>query len=190
VIHPGWGPFLFDTSAESWFARVREPVAINWWREYLKRNPVHISSITIFERMRGYAMLWHRADHERRAMVESARVAYLAAGRKVWPVDAAVSTVAGEIAALIPEPPTPPKRSHRASESRAERLARWRFDGIIAATALVTGMTLLHNNAADFEVIRSGIETNPERFPQLGPLNLIRCGRLASNFENVSRPFW
>ena len=55
-----------------------------------------------------------------------------------------------------------------------ERLARWRFDGIIAATALVTSMTLIHNNASDFEVIRSGIEKDPERFPQLGPLNLIR----------------
>ena len=46
---------------------------------------------------------------------------------------------------------------------------------MIAATALVTGMTLIHNNAYDFEAIRSGIETNPERFSCLGPLNLIRC---------------
>jgi hypothetical protein len=36
-------------------------------------------------------------------------------------------------------------------------------------------MTLIHNNAGDFEAIRSGIEKDPKRFPRLGPLNLIRC---------------
>ena len=60
-----------------------------------------------------------------------------------------------------------------------ERLARWRFDGLIAATALVAGMPLVHNNAADFEAIRSGIECAPERFPRLGPLELLRCTSLA-----------
>ena len=120
-------------------------------------------------------MLWRRADQARRLTIEAARVAYLDAERRVWPVDTATSAIAGEIAALIPEPPTPPKRSHRLVEWRAERLTRWRFDGMIAATALVTGMTLIHNNATDFEAIRSGIENNPERFPQVGPLNLIRC---------------
>jgi hypothetical protein len=57
-------------------------------------------------------------------------------------------------------------------------LVRWRFDALIAATALVAGMRLVHNNPADFESIRSAIECDPERFPNLGPLNLIRCGSL------------
>lgn len=175
MIDPGWGPFLFDTSAESWFARISEPGASDWWAKYLRRHPVHVSSITVLERVRGYAMLWRAADQGRRLVVEAARVAYLDAARHVWPVDTATAAVAGEIAALIPDPPTPPKRSHRLAESRTERLARWRFDGIIAATALVTGMTLIHNNAGDFEAIRSSIEKDPKRFPQLGPLNLIRC---------------
>lgn len=176
MINPGWGPFLFDTSAESWFARATEPGAAGWWREYLRRNPVHVSSITVFERMRGYALLWRAADQRRRSALEAARVAYLEAERHVWFVDSAIAVVAGEIAALIPDPPTPPRRSHRLAESRTERLARWRFDGMIAATALVTGITLIHNNASDFEAIRSSIETNPERFSHVGPLNLIRCG--------------
>jgi predicted nucleic acid-binding protein len=64
------------------------------------------------------------------------------------------------------------------AESRQERLVRWRFDGMIAATALVTRMTLIHNNAADFESIRGAIERSPERFPELGPLELIRCDSL------------
>ena len=46
---------------------------------------------------------------------------------------------------------------------------------MVAVTALVTGMTLIHNNASDFETIRSGIEKDPKRFRQLAPLNLIRC---------------
>lgn len=83
--------------------------------------------------------------------------------------------IAAEIMALLPVPPTSPKRAHRLLESRAERLARWRFDTIIAATALLTGMILLHNNAADLEAIRSAIEISPDRFQGLGPLHLTRC---------------
>jgi hypothetical protein len=43
---------------------------------------------------------------------------------------------------------------------------------------LVARMPLVHNNAADFESIRSAIERSPERFPNLGPLELIRCALL------------
>jgi hypothetical protein len=50
---------------------------------------------------------------------------------------------------------------------------------MIAATALVARMPLIHNNAADFEAVRSAIERSPERFPGLGPLGLIRCASLA-----------
>jgi hypothetical protein len=49
---------------------------------------------------------------------------------------------------------------------------------MIAATALIAGMTLVHNNAGDFESIRGAIETSPGRFPKLGPLELIRCESL------------
>ena len=50
---------------------------------------------------------------------------------------------------------------------------------MIAATALVAGMKLIHNNPADFESIRSAIENSPRRFPKLGPLELVRCDSLA-----------
>jgi hypothetical protein len=83
--------------------------------------------------------------------------------------------VAGELMALVPDPPTSPKRTHRAAESKSERLARWRFDVIVAATAMVNGLTLVHNNPADFETIRGSVETHPERFPNTGPLHLVRC---------------
>jgi hypothetical protein len=61
-------------------------------------------------------------------------------------------------------------------ESRQDRLVRWRFDALIAATALAADMLLVHNNAADFEAIRGAIERSPGRFPGLGPLKLMRCG--------------
>jgi predicted nucleic acid-binding protein len=179
VIDPASGPFLFDTSAESWLARTRQAEVLNWMRAYLVRHQVHISAVTVLERVRGYSLLWRRAGEERRERIEAARIAYLSALGPVRLVDGAVAVVAGEIMALLPDPPTPPRRSHRFTESRQERLSRWRFDGIVAATALVARMPIIHNNAGDFEPIRSAIERSPERFPSLGPLELIRCTSLS-----------
>jgi hypothetical protein len=87
---------------------------------------------------------------------------------------------AAELAAMLPQPPSPLKRSHRIAESRQERLFRWRCDILIAATALVANMPLVHHNPQDFETIRMAIETSPERFPALGPLNLVSVLRLAA----------
>lgn len=179
MIDPATGPFLFDTSAESWLARTRNPELLSWVKTYLSRYPLHVSAVTVIERIRGYSLLWRRAHEERRESIESARIAYLSALGPVWPLDAAVAVVAGEIMSLLPDPPTPPRRSHHWAESRQERLARWRFVGMIAATALVARMPLIHNNAADFERVRSAIEQSPQRFPGLGPLQLIRCASLA-----------
>ena len=175
MIDPASGPFLFDASAESWLARSREPVVHNWMARYLQHHEVHVSVVTIAERIRGYALLWLRATEERRGAIETARVAYLKQLRRVQVLDAATAVVAGELMALLPHPPTPPRRAHQLVESRQERLARWRFDVLIAATALVTGLRLIHNNAADFEAIRGAVERSPERFPGLGPLELVRC---------------
>ena len=181
MIDPAAGPFLFDTSAEGWLARKDNRDAATWLRRYLRLHAIAVSAITVTERVRGYSILWRRSVPEVRTRIEAARVAYLnqLGLVRVLPVDSAVAVVAGEIIALVAEPPTPPRRSHRLAESRQDRLVRWRFDGLIAATALVAGMPLIHNNAAYFEAIRSAIERTPERFPDLGPLELIRCSLLA-----------
>jgi len=146
------GPFLFDTSAESWLARSHDAEERSWFRDYLSIHRVHVSAVTVVERIRGYALLSRRAQQNRREAIEAARVAYLSELGRVWPLDGAVGIVAGEVMALLPNPPTPPRRAHLLAESRQERLVRWRFDGMIAATALVTRMTLIHNNAADFRI--------------------------------------
>ena len=57
--------------------------------------------------------------------------------------------------------------------SELERLRRWRFDILIAATALVAGLPLVHHNPEDFESLRRVVERWPDRFPGVGPLNLI-----------------
>lgn len=178
MINPAIGPFLFDTSAESWLARAHDSTVRGWFRDYLSRHQVHVSAVTVIERIRGYALLSRRAHENRRERIEAARIAYLGALGRVWPVDGAVAIVAAEIMALLPHPPTPPRRAHQLAESRQERLVRWRFDGMIAATALVAQMALIHNNAEDFESIRSAIERSPDRFPSLGPLELVRCASL------------
>lgn len=185
MIYPTSGPFLFDTSAESWFARVTHPGALAWMRDYLSMHTIHLSAVTVLERVRGYSLLWRRARAERREHIEAARIAYLSALGTVWPLDAATAIVAGEIIGLVPAPPTPPRQSHNFAESRQDRLARWRFDAMIAATALITNMPLVHNNAADFETIRSAIEVSPKRFPAVGSLQLIRCGSLTSIRGNL-----
>ena len=179
MIDPAAGPFLFDTSAEGWLARNASPDVVRWLYAYLGLHQFSVSAVTVTERIRGYSMLWRRSGAGARGRIEVARVAYLSQLGNVLPVDSAVAVVAGEIVALIPQAPTAPRRSHRLAESRQERLARWRFDGFIAATALVAGIPLVHDNASDFEAIRSAIERSPERFPGLGPLELIRCSLLA-----------
>lgn len=173
-------PYLFDTSAESWIARSSDPDVLLWLRRYLSHHQLHVSAITVLERIRGYALLWRRANKQRRAAIETARMAYLNHIGRVWPVDGTIAVVAAEIMALVPEPPTPPRRSHQSAETRQDRLVRWRFDQIVAATALVAQLSLVHNNANDFEHIRGAIERAPERFPRLGPLQLIRCASLVA----------
>jgi predicted nucleic acid-binding protein len=173
-------PYLFDTSAQSWLERSSDPAVRQWFAGYMQRHPVHVSAITVMERMRGFALvLLKQSTSQQRADVELVRQHYLDTLGEVRAVDAAVAFRAAELSALLPQPPSSLKRSHRMAESRQERLFRWRCDILIAATALVARMPLVHHNPQDFETIRMAIETSPERFPTLGPLNLVSVLRLA-----------
>jgi len=140
---------------------------------------MHVSAVTVMERIRGYAMILDEVGPHERSRVVMNRKAYLDSLGPVRPVDLMVGLVAGELVALLPRPATTTKRSHRIVETRQDRIFRWRCDILIAATALTNVLPLVHNNAQDFETIRMAIETHPERFPTLGPLNLINVTRLA-----------
>lgn len=165
VLNPAAGPFLFDTSAESWFARQIDAPAQDGWMRYLESHPVPLSAVTVFERVRGYALLARDASASKRPAVERARRDYLADLGFVCPVEQGVASIAAETSALLRQPPTPPKRAHPFVESRQERLARWRADTMIAATALAKDMLLIHHYAGGFETIRGSIEHDPFRFP-------------------------
>jgi predicted nucleic acid-binding protein len=137
----------------------------------------------VVERMRGYWTLLRSMIPGKERAIEQAMHEYLQHLRRQCEVlnfDVECALVSGALMALYPNPPSPPRRSHRMAESRQDRLSRWRFDIMIAATALVNGLPLIHNNPQDFEPLRGLIERMPERFPGVGPLNLISVKRLAA----------
>ncbi len=184
MIDPASGPFLFDTSADSYLERSPQPAEREWFHTYCSLFPVCVSALTVVERVRGYAVLLERRGSLRRVVIEGARSAYLYAVEteaiRVLPLAAPGALIAAELMAACPTPPSPARRRHRMLESRQDRLSRWRFDILIAATALVEDLALLHNNPADFEFLRGTIERMPERFPGIGPLDLISVKRLAA----------
>ncbi len=178
MIDIGLGPFVFDTSAESWLLRSESPAVRDWVDRYRTRHPIYVSSATVLERVRGYNVLWLRSDPEKRARIDAARLAYLDSLTSVLPVDSAVAVIAAEIITRVFDPPSPPRKSHLLSESRQDRLVRWRFDAMIAATALVASMPLVHNNARDFEAIRDALAEAIAGRPQLGLFRLVDCRSL------------
>lgn len=181
MLNPALGPFLFDTSAESWLERSTDPDVGHWVNIYAQYHSKHVSAITVMERLRGFAVSMRRETPGLQDNLALRRQDYLDSLGVVRPVDVAVALYAAELSASLPQPPTAPKRAHGVLEVRQERLVRWRCDILIAATALVAGMPLVHHNPRDFETIRMAIETSPERFPTLGPLNLISVLRLAGS---------
>jgi predicted nucleic acid-binding protein len=177
------GPALFDTSAESYFARSADETATRWLASYARQFRMFVSTLTVLERMRGYWMLLRRTSPSNESSVKEAMEEYLLhllSECELIDFDVKSALLSAELMALYPVPAAPLRRSHRTTESRQERLSRWRFDIMIAATALVYDMPLIHNNPQDFEPLRGIIEMMPERFPGVGPLNLVSVKRLAA----------
>jgi predicted nucleic acid-binding protein len=143
---------------------------------------VHVSVVTVLERMRGYLMAETRAEVSRRGLLRRFTEAYVISltVTKVLPFALEEALIAAQLMAVLPDAPSPARRTHRLVESHQQRLARWRFDVMIAATALAHKLPLIHNNPQDFEPLRAVIERAPERFPGAGPLNLILVKRLAA----------
>ncbi len=170
------GPFLFDTSAESWLSR--EPAGRQWLLQYARRHLVFVSAVTIMERVTGFGIAMAQASPERAEWIRLMRDSYDQNPARVLPVHHGVAWAAAELICLVPSPPSPSVSAHRRTESKASRIARWRFDVLIAATSLVQGFPLVHNNPRDFEQLAETIATNAERFPGLGPMTVLRCTKL------------
>jgi len=184
MIDPASGPFLFDTSAESYLSQSQSPAEVEWLMGYVTLFPVFVAVVTVMERARGYFLARSRCAPARRMEIESKMLAHIqslnVSPSRVLNLTTAIGLLSAQMMTMMPAPPTPPVHSHRLIESRQDRLSRWRFDIMIAATALVHNLPLIHNNPRDFESLRALIETVPERFPGVGPLNLISVKRLAS----------
>jgi predicted nucleic acid-binding protein len=178
---PASGPFLFDTSAESYLGRPPSDAEARWLANYT--FPMYVAVPSVMERARGYYIAIESAAADRRAEIQHNMLQYihtLNAGTRVLNLTVSIALLAAQLMSLSPHPPSPPRHSHQATESRQDRLSRWRFDIMIAATALVHNLPLIHNNPQDFEPLRMVIELLPERFPGVGPLNLISVKRLAA----------
>jgi predicted nucleic acid-binding protein len=173
---------LFDTSADSYLSRSTQSAEQDWIRTYLSQFPMLVSVITVVERLRGYGLLSAGGERSRQQLFETEKAQYLRridnGALEVVPLTAESGVIGAELMAACPAPASPPRRTHRLAEHRSDRLCRWRFDILIAATALASGLTLVHNNPADFESLRAAIESHPERFLGVGPLNLTSVKRL------------
>jgi hypothetical protein len=82
---------------------------------------------------------WNGRGHCDGPAIEAGRAEYLRSldtpGTVVVPLMTAMVVVGGQLMALSPAPPSPPRRSHRLAESRQERLCRWRFAGALGSVA-------------------------------------------------------
>jgi predicted nucleic acid-binding protein len=175
---------VFDTSAQSYLARTTYAPEVAWRDGYAQVFPLCVSVMTVLERVRGHLLAELHAEPSRRALMEQKTREYWrsvgSGGTNVLGFTTHAAVVSAQLMALLPTAPSPPRRAHRGTESRQDRLSRWRFDIMIAATALLNRLPLIHNNPQDFEPLRGLIERMPERFPGVGPLNLISVKRLAA----------
>jgi len=184
MIDPAAGPFVFDTSAESYLSPAPSHAEAEWFLRYAALFPVYVGVISVLERAQGYFLARDRCTAPRRVEIERHMMAYVQSVRvspsRVLDLTTPIGLLSAQMMSMLPAAPSPPAHSHRLAESRQDRLSRWRFDIMIAATALVHHMPLIHNNPQDFEPMRALIETVPERFPGIGPLHLISVKRLAA----------
>jgi toxin FitB len=126
--------FLLDTNVVSEPIKPRPDPGLASWLASVDEDRTFLSAVTLAEISFG---IERRETGERRAKLERWLHGDLKArfGGRILPVDEAVAEVWGKVVAA------------RAALGRPIGL----MDGFIAATALVTGLTLVTRNTADFE---------------------------------------
>ncbi len=83
LVEPAFGPYLFDTSAECWLERSTDLAAQQWLGIYSGGHALHVSAITVMERMRGYSLAIEKATSVRRVQISLDRDTYLADRRQL-----------------------------------------------------------------------------------------------------------
>jgi predicted nucleic acid-binding protein len=125
--------FVLDTNVVSELRKIRSGKAdphVARWADNVDAGSLHISAITILEFEIGVLQI-ERRDSNQGAMLRTwlERLVIPEFNGRIFPVDASVAQRCARL--LVPDP-------------RAER------DALIAATALVHGMTVVIRNIADF----------------------------------------
>jgi len=77
VIDPLSGPFVFDTSAQSYLARTMDAAEAAWRDAYAQVFPLFVSAITVLERTRGHVLAEVNAEPSRRAFMAQRTREYL-----------------------------------------------------------------------------------------------------------------
>lgn len=184
MMAPSASPCIFETAALGYLARTEERGPARWFRRYVDLYPVFLAPATVTEQMRGYALLAEGAVPERLPAIEAARDSYLerlaSGAAAVVPTGAAEALVAAQLAVLVPFSPSAPRRKGFFAESRQDRLARWRSQISIAASALAAGMPLVHDSPGDYAPVTALVERFPERFPGVARPRFLWVRKLAA----------
>lgn len=64
MVSPRFGPFQFDTSAQSWFGRAENGEGVAWLRQYAALHEIHVSAVTLIERVRGACGRSEKGHHQ------------------------------------------------------------------------------------------------------------------------------
>lgn len=126
--------FVLDTNVVSELRKIRSGKAdpnVAQWADSVDAGSLHISAITVLELEIGIWLI-ERRDPEQGAVLRTwlDTLVLPAFSGRIFPVDTAVAQRCGRL---------------HVPDRRAER------DALIAATALVHGMTVVTRNVADFE---------------------------------------
>ncbi len=129
--------FLLDTNVVSELRKIRSGKAdphLTRWADSVDAGSLYLSAITVLELEIGISQLEHKVPHQGTALRTWLVTLVLPEfNGRILPVDTAVAQRCAHL--LVPDP-------------RAERVA------LIAATALVHGMTVVTRNLVDFEATR------------------------------------
>lgn len=128
-------------------------------------TPVRVAAPAVLEIAYGYQL---RAGERRYAALLSWFTDLIdARALTVLSMDARGALVAGRLRATLPHPP---RRRRRDDRSKPMRQAAWLLDIQVAATAFASGLEVVTENRADFDLLRDALV---DLFPSAPPLEVL-----------------